>query len=1004
MFIKKFKTGILSLFLSLLIIFPASSIIFTQNTTVFALDSHSQQTDIHGFSLKKTLYFEGHPVFEYQHEKSGAWVVVEKNNNIDKKFEIIVRTPPENNKGTNHVIEHCVLNGSREYPCKNMIWELSKAAHATYINAITAPTYTAYPVSSTDEDELESLAKIYTSGVFHPSFLEDEKIFKKEGIRYEPDENGKLKPNGTVFNEIQQSTAMYEGFIKRNFPDTQGKNFSGGLPTDIMDLSYGELCDTYKKYYHPSNMLMHLTGDINYEKFFKWLNEDYLNNYEKQSTNSVRYLHQNHENLKKYETVYYYKENTDKNIITASVSYIIKPELYKKVSGKLDIISSVINNPNSPRSKFLKEKGYLDISMSALNTFYDPVAVIYLSADNPELTSQNSVESILDELFSKYPISQSEIDKVLDKESFYDELDQNTQIYEDQIASRTLIMSFIRFGDPCSPKYFYIDEKENITNESKNGENVSVTNEKTVQNTFNNFLSKDRRIITVFLPTDDLRFNTANKIEEKIKSMESQKESLTQNYQEQKQWAESPNDPESVNLIKSMFKKLSDITTPNFTCPLNVNTAEGKKYYQSVQEIGDFISYKFIFKINHLSDEDKKYLEILQHAFSSNDTKNYSREEFEKQKSGKLRDRLNFKIYENSSNEKNAFLILNIISKKDDIEEAMRLLQEQINNINFKDKQTLKEFLRTKNSFYESTSKVLLKFQDLVIGKNLYEDNYLNGNQTEEDKKEFYKEIFSGIDSDEFLSAFSQKSEEIKNKIFNQNSLEGVGICASKDNQDLSKLNAQDFVRSLNNQEIICDAKLTFSTPKKENIAFIEPSMSNNEIICLIDSKELSHDVNFNSTCQLLNNLFLLPLIREKNGAYGASIASDLNNDKIIMSSNKDPNISSTVNIFKSIPEFIKNREFKAEEIESISKNFLGLFFQKNKLNLSDDQIEKAICQKINYCDLLNKKIEKIKNMSRGKIKNHGEILEKLINNMRIYVISGKFTESDEKLFDIIIK
>lgn len=998
---KKLKSKILSQLLSLIIIFPLSTAIL-QNvaaTSITSSVSDSKQQKIHGFLLKKTLYFEGHPIFQYQHEKSGAWVIVEKNNDIDKKFEISVRTPPENDKGINHIIEHCVLNGSREYPCKNIIWELSKAAYSTFINAMTTPVYTTYPVSSTDEDELESLAKIYTSGVFHPSFLEDEKIFKKEGIRYEQNEEGNLQANGTVFNEMQQDNATLEKFLKRMFPDTQGGNLSGGLPKEIMSLSYSELCNTYKKYYQPSNMLIHLTGNINYEKFFKWIDEDYLSKYENQNTNSVQYLHQNYEKLKKYETSYFYKKSSDKNIINVSVAYIIPSEFLKENSLGLDVLSSIMRDPNSPRNKFLKEKGYLNIELNSVNVFYDPLVVIDLFTDKPELTSQEAIEKILDELFNKYPITQAEIDQVLSNEVFEDKLTQSTQLYENNISTDLFLMSFIRFNDPCSPNYFCIDEKGNISNESE-----SDITEKNINKSIKDFLTKDKQLITVFLPSNDSKLSNTHKIEEKLKLLEPQKENLTKNYEEQKKWAESESSPENINMIKGMLKKLCNINTPDFKCPINVNVKDGKKYYQSVQEIGDFISYKFIFKTNHISNEDKKYLELLFNSFNFNKTKNYDRKELEKQKSGKSTNGLYFRIYENSNNEKNAFLILDVVSKKDNLEETIKLLKEQINNIDFKDKSTLKEFLRLKNAFYESASKTSLEFKDLVITKNLYKTNYLSGVQTEEDKKEFYKEFSSNIDNDKFLNTFSQKAEDIKNKILNQNCLEGIGICASKNNQDLATSKVQDFLQSLSNKKIVDNKKLVFDTPKEKSVAFIEPSQSNSEVICILDSKELSHDINFNSTCVLLQHLFLLPTIREKNGAYGASITQDPYNDKIIISSTQDPNIRSTINIFRSIPEFIEKHEFSDDEIENASKRLLGSLFQKDKLGLADNQTEKAVCQKIDHCGVLNENIAKIKKMSREKIKEHGKILKNLINNMRIYVVSGKIKESDKKMFDLIIE
>jgi Zn-dependent M16 (insulinase) family peptidase len=997
---KKFGSRFSSLFLSLLILFPAC-VGPAQNVAAKCTGSPraiAEQSNIHGFSLKKTLYFEGHPVYQFQHDKSGLWLIVEKNNNIDKKFEIVVRTPPENNKGTNHVIEHCVLEGSREYPCKGIFWELMKVAHATFMNALTHSTHTSYPVSSTDEDELESLAKIYTSGVLHPLFLQNEKIFKKEGIRYELNEKKELRANGAVFNEMQNGSSE-KATLERLFPDTQGKNLVGGIPEDIMDLSYAEICDTYKKYYKPSNMLICLSGDVNYEKFMEWLDRDYLSAYENQGSNQVNYLHQECENMKKYEVLHCYKKGTDKNLARVGVSYIINPENYKKYSDKLAIIESIVNNPDSAQNKFLKEKGYLSVNMSVAGTaYYDPIVTIDLCTDNPEMSSQDYVEKTLDELATKYPITQSEINQIIGNANFAGALAKNTRLYEDSIACENFIASFIRFNDPCSTDYFNIDKKGNI----ENGANCKF-DEKNIKDTVNETLSKSKQIITVFLPTDDNKLNPAFRIEEKLKSLDPRKNELTQNYEEQKEWSESPDSPEHIQLIKNMFKKLSGIKTPTFNCPIDVTSENGNKYYQSAQEIGDFISYRFTFKINHLSDEDKKYWYIVLGSLESCNTKNYSRKELEEQKSGKLLSDMCFKITNDDDNQKNAFLTLYMISRKSDTKKAMELLKEQINNIDFQDKQTLKELLKAKNLMYYSISNVELKLNDL-INKNLYERNYLSGTRTEEDKKAFYKEFYQQIDNKKFLETFSQKAEDIKSKIFNKNSLQGIGICASKENQEIAKANARDFAESLSNQEIDRNANLTFNTPKKEAIAFIQPCQSNSNVVCIVDSKELSHDINFISTCKLLENSFLIQKIREKNGAYGAHILPIPANDAVEAYTFKDPNISSTLDTFKSIPEFIRTHEFSDEEIENISKNSLGSLFEENKLSLAMHQLDEAICQNRDYCKLLNQNIQKIKKFSREEIKHHGEILEKLIDNMRTYVITGKLDKSDKKLFNTIVE
>ena len=324
--------------------------------------------------------------------------------------------------------------------------------------------------------------------------------------------------------------------------------------------------------------------------------------------------------------------------------------------------------------------------------------------------------------------------------------------------------------------------------------------------------------------------------------------------------------------------------------------------------------------------------------------------------------------------------------------------------MNFKDKQSLKEYLKCKNAWYESTPKTMLKFIDLVLVPNLYENSFLSGNMTEEDRKNFYKNISDNLDNEEFANILSKKLDSIKDKIFNQNSLYAAGTCASEENMSLAKLSMQDFVKSLNDLKINPNEKIEFTKNQNKSVAFIEPSRSNNEIMCVLDSKELSHDTSFEATCKFVNELFLIPTVREKNGAYGVRIYSDSANNKIWLCSNKDPNIGSTIEIFKQIPQFIKTHNFETDEIESTAKSFLKPLFWRNTLKLLSTQVEDIACRNEDYCDITNKNIKKMKNISEKEIKHHGEILEKLMKNMQVYALCGKLSESDEKFFNTIIK
>lgn len=999
---RKTKMKFLALFLALLNVLPLiSSVSYAtevKQQSVQTEKSAKNPQSKYGFALKKSFAVGNHNLLEFQHEKSGMWLVVEKNNNIDKKFEIMVRTPAENDKGINHIIEHCVLNGSDEYPCKNIMWELHQMSYNTFLNAATYPCYTIYPVSSIDEDELFSLAKIYTSGIFHPSLLKDERIFKKEGIRFELDNEKKLVPNGTVFNEMQGNNPdMLNSVLKTVFPDTQSKNISGGIPEKIMDLSYEEVCQTYRKYYHPSNMIAYMSGNMDYERFMKFLDEEYLKNYDKINLDHIKYKSQDPSKLPESKVASYYKQKTDKNVFDSNLISLMDYSFYLQNGRNLNVLNKIINNPDSARTKFLKDKGYIDIQSMVFNDFYDPTLLIGLCSEKEELVSDENVKKTLEEMFKKYPIQNSEIDSVFGSKDFNRKLDKKTDLYDSALDSNNFIKSFMRFGDPCSDAYFgAVDDKDSASDKKPS--------EKDLNDLVKAAIIDSKKTNIIFKPSDDKNLSSKEVLKKKIDSLQSKKNELTKNYKEQKEWAEAPNTEENLSKIKKMFKNLSDINTPKFDLPLeNKNLKDNIQCYNSFQDIGDFIAYKFAFNMNNLTLEERKYLELLFNALSSNDTKNYTREHLNNLKSKICQIYGQVEVSEDSQNRQNAFLVGDIILSKGEYAKSLELLKEQISNVNFKDVSSTKKFLESVNVSYDSMPKSIVEFYD-VIGSFNPTNNYMKAEQTPAEKIKFYKNIASKLSDEKFVNSLADKLSKIRNKIFNINSLSGVGICCSKENEKLSYNKLKDILNLLNKEDNGKFEELKLIAKNGQNMAFIDPSTSNNRIICVVDSKELCDSPDFDVTCRIISDKFLAPKIREKSGAYGASIARLPNTSKIVLFSNCDPNIKSTIEIFKAVPEFVKNISISDSEIANISKSLLGGVFPTNKLDMFSLQSKNRICSDIDYYKKLNEDIGNIKSITTGKIKKQGEILEKAMNSMKIYVVSSDRKNLDEKMFSKIVE
>ncbi|MCR5596522.1 MAG: insulinase family protein [Lachnospiraceae bacterium] len=227
-----------------------------------------------------------------KHNKTGARVSLLINEDDNKVFYIGFRTPPTDSTGVAHIIEHTVLCGSDKYPVKDPFIELAKGSLNTFLNAMTFPDKTVYPVASCNAKDFENLCDVYLDAVFHPNIYHEEKIFKQEGWHYELDDpDAELKINGVVYNEMKGAFSSPDDVVDREilnalFPDTSYGVESGGHPDNIPDLTYENFLNFHKRYYHPSNSYIYFYGDCDMADKLEALDKDYLSKYEALSIDS----------------------------------------------------------------------------------------------------------------------------------------------------------------------------------------------------------------------------------------------------------------------------------------------------------------------------------------------------------------------------------------------------------------------------------------------------------------------------------------------------------------------------------------------------------------------------------------------------------------------------------------------------------------------------------------------------------------------------------------------
>lgn len=221
-----------------------------------------------------------------RHKKSGARVLLLDNEDENKVFSIAFRTTPSDSTGVAHIMEHSVLCGSRRFPAKDPFVELVKGSMNTFLNAMTYPDKTLYPVASCNDADFANLMHVYLDAVFFPNIYQKEEIFRQEGWSYQiEDPQEELVYNGVVYNEMKGAFSSPEDVLEREilnslFPDNTYHYESGGDPECIPDLTYEEFLDFHRRYYHPSNSYIYLYGKMDFEERLNWMDQEYLSLFE----------------------------------------------------------------------------------------------------------------------------------------------------------------------------------------------------------------------------------------------------------------------------------------------------------------------------------------------------------------------------------------------------------------------------------------------------------------------------------------------------------------------------------------------------------------------------------------------------------------------------------------------------------------------------------------------------------------------------------------------------
>ena len=343
-----------------------------------------------------------------KHKKTGANITLLLNDDENKVFYIGFRTPPKDSTGVAHILEHSVLCGSKHFPVKDPFIELAKGSLNTFLNAMTYPDKTVYPVASCNDKDFKNLVHVYLDAVFYPNIYNEDKIFKQEGWHYEMENpQDDLSINGVVYNEMKGAFSSPDDVVEREimnslYPDITYGLESGGDPEVIPELSYEEFLAFHRKFYHPSNSYIYLYGNLDAVEYLTFIDEEYLSGYEERKVDSEIGLQKPFEKTNELIREYSVMEDEpvfENTYLTYNVS--MGTSLDRKLYVAMDILDYVLCQvPGAPVKQALLDCGIgKDVYSSMENGIYQPYFSVI--AKNAEEAQKEAFVETIEEVLTK---------------------------------------------------------------------------------------------------------------------------------------------------------------------------------------------------------------------------------------------------------------------------------------------------------------------------------------------------------------------------------------------------------------------------------------------------------------------------------------------------------------------------------------------------------------------------------------------------------------------------
>lgn len=855
--------------------------------------------------------------FLLRHKKTGARLALLSNDDNNKVFYIGFRTPPEDSTGVAHIIEHTVLCGSRNFPVKDPFIELAKGSLNTFLNAMTYPDKTVYPVASCNDKDFQNLMHVYLDAVFYPNIYQEKKIFMQEGWHYDlADLEDDLTINGVVYNEMKGAFSSPDDVLEREvlnslFPDTAYGTESGGDPEAIPDLTYEAFLDFHKKYYHPSNSYIYLYGDMDMAEKLEFIDKEYLSRFDALAVDSKIRIQEGFAAPKEIRKEYsIMEEESEKNNTYLAYNAVVGDNLDKKLYIAFQVLDyALCSAPGAPLKEALIRQG---IGKEIYSTYDNGVMQPYFSivAKGAEEGQKEEFVRVIEEVLKEQ--AETGIDrKALKAGLNYFEF----KYRESDFGSypKGLIL-----GLQALDSWLYDDKKPFLHVEAN--ETFGVLKEEAESGYYEDLirrylLDNAHKSILVLAPSKGM---TARKDAALQKKLQEWKESLGREELEEiirqtkalEEYQEEPNSKEALARIPLLKREdIKKEAEPYIN--EEHETADGTLVLEHDIYTNGIAYLRFMFDIGQIPAELFPYIGVLKNVLGMVDTENYAYGDLYHEtniKTGGISIVANTYIDSRNLSEYKVMLEIKAKTLYENIGEAFRLVEEIALRSRFGDKKRLYDVIAELQSRMQAT--MMSAGHSLAAVRAL---SYISPTAA-------VAEQISGIPQYRLLEKLSERFEEEKEDLEGKMTALVHSIFRPENfmlDYTGEKKGAQGIdalVRSFKEKLFTVPVEKKEYRPElsKKNEGYLTSAQV--QYVCRAGNfihKGLSYTGALKVLKVMMGYDYLWNRVRVKGGAYGCMCSFGKSGDSYFVSY-RDPNLEKTVDVYEKAAEYIEG--FEADE------------------------------------------------------------------------------------------